>query len=1525
MKKRIISIMIVAAMLLGIMPTSVFAEDAATSGTCGENLTWVLDCDGVLTISGTGAMYDYVIGYEYAPWHENRANVTSVVIGVGVTSIGYAAFYFCSSLTNVTIPDSVTSIGDVAFKSCGRLTSVTIPNSVTFIGSQAFDNCQGLTDVTIGDNVTTIGSSAFYSCYNLTRVTIPSSVTFIGYHAFYNCRGLTDVTIGDSMTIRNGGCTIGGEAFSRCSNLTRVTIGNNVTTIGNEAFAFCSKLTRLSIGDNVTTIGDYAFYACDNLTSVTIPNNVTTIGCEVFGFCTKLSGVTIGDSVTTIARYMFYSCYDLTSVNIPNSVTIISDNAFNRCNLTDVYYGGSEKEWNKITIEDNNECLLNATIHYNSSGVIPQDADITVPSGKYCIYAVNSNGEPVPDATVSWNDTNSSTDASGKAYFDLLTAGEPVVTVSKDGYVTWTNANSDWTKSSDRFSKVILYTEAEGEYRLSTAQYSSSVAFSSPVDLLTRTKTLNLKNDGNLIGDLTNGEFYLSCTAGNPSGVDHYELWQASTQIENCTDGKFLQLSVKRFVKGGDCFIRVVTTDGEKVDTHINLEFVENSVNETTGFNLSTESLSIQVADDVPFVGGSELTCKLPFPNKWTTVVNEDKIQIGYNVKSVGGKSETEQMEEVKKYLSRLHNSPNVGFSKADRLKMKSFVQESNSAKFFKGGNLDVLGYVECDIGSHTGTGQIMAAFTIDAVKAEYNTIVWVIPVTVQFGVELGITGIGNIQYDWENATVTGGFDFEPSAELSAFGGIGASNLAGAGAYGSAKLDALARIIGTPSGWQKVDLTGELGIKAYLGYWEYKRAFAYNTWHLYTGNAVTKASILASGEAWNDGLNDISQYNPSDLSYLSNESAWQGENRVRMASAEASTDLKPLLEDTYRNAQPTMVAGSNELYAAFVRADADTGIRYLACTKFDGSSWQEPVQVNADALLDDAPTMCVDDNGTIWLAYARTTETGDDTLLTYAQNQEIVVGILNPDTLCFTEKVTYTGAGYVHMQQLAVINGQPVLAWIDGQLTDDENSILNPEIESINYAICSNGEWSNSNKLKDVTTGITDLTVGIDNGNYVVVYTSNQVLYGLAVDGDETILAENVTGRVRYGVLPCGESAAFIWNGENCLNDSAGKTITVEGITGEYAIIGNSVYYSMAIDNSANLMVKQYNPDTMTWSLPVQLTDEERYLENLSVAELNGNDYVLGMSTVASISEDAVEDTKNLVWSVVTPVNNLRLEEVEYDAEAAAGDDVTVTLTVTNAGTRTVNGFTVTVDDEEKAEVKDPLTPGDSTDVEISLSCPNGLTTYQLMVTNSSCEDYYPDDNTEEIKLGYADVAVAMEYHQIGTQKALLAVVTNEGVETASGGVVIYDANGKAVAESAFDSLESGATTVVQYELGQNFAGIQGGDVSAQVVVDQEELYTYNNSIVLHINEPVYQTMIQSVEKTGSIVETVVSCAKDVVATAYCASYDANGKMLKVDQQILAADSINQLSFLLDEGAQRVKIYVLGENSEPLCESVELN
>ena len=232
-----------------------------------------------------------------------------------VTSIGYYAFYNCTSLTSVTIPGSVTSIGEGAFGWCTSLTSITIPDSVTSIGGWAFQECTSLTSVTIGNSVTEIGEGAFYYCTSLTNITIPDSVTSIGDEAFGCCMNLTEFkgkfASEDSRCLIVNGKLI---AFAIGCGATEYTIPDSVTEIGNSAFALCYSLNNITIPDSVTTIGKAAFLTCTRLTSITIPDSVTELGLQAFYNCTSLTSVTIPGSVTSIGNLAFAECSSLTSV-----------------------------------------------------------------------------------------------------------------------------------------------------------------------------------------------------------------------------------------------------------------------------------------------------------------------------------------------------------------------------------------------------------------------------------------------------------------------------------------------------------------------------------------------------------------------------------------------------------------------------------------------------------------------------------------------------------------------------------------------------------------------------------------------------------------------------------------------------------------------------------------------------------------------------------------------------------------------------------------------------------------------------------------------------------------------------------------------------------------------------------------------------------------------------------------------------------------------------------------------------------
>lgn len=302
-------------------------------------------------------------------------------------------------ISSVTIPSSVNTLDDSAFANCTELTSVTIPSNVIYLKNGVFKGCTALTHVTIPDSVTDMGTWTFWDCTALTNVTIPDSVTKIGQYTFNGCTALAGVDIPNSVT------EIETNAFKNCTALTEVTIPGSVTKMGSSVFENCTALTRAVFRGGVTGIGSSTFRGCDSLTSVTIPESVTSIG-----------------------QAAFYNC--------PN--------------VTDVYYSGSEEQWNAIEIKMFNSPLARgsttrATFHYTgtpSQSAEPQQPAEPQQSAKVAYpstQSVDLDGEAVTFQCYALQEGSGMTNYIKLRDLALLLMGSPAqFQVGWDGQVTIT-------------------------------------------------------------------------------------------------------------------------------------------------------------------------------------------------------------------------------------------------------------------------------------------------------------------------------------------------------------------------------------------------------------------------------------------------------------------------------------------------------------------------------------------------------------------------------------------------------------------------------------------------------------------------------------------------------------------------------------------------------------------------------------------------------------------------------------------------------------------------------------------------------------------------------------------------------------------------------------------------------------------------------------------------------------------------------------------------------------------------------
>lgn len=1499
---RRLTALALALCMLAALTAEIFAADTVASGYCGsegdgKNLTWTLDSEGVLTISGLGKMKDYENDNKNrAPWYSSRKSLKKLVLKSGITSIGDYAFFDCSNLTgDLKIPSNVHSIGENAFGYCSGFNgSLTIENGVVEIKKYAFYHCKGFT-----------GS-----------LKIPNSVTYIGVYAFYDCAGFT----GDLI------------------------IGDGVTTIERGAFSGCYRFKgTLKIGNSVTSIGEGAFTSCRGFTgSLIIPDSVTSIGQQAFSFCAGLNGsLIIGNGVTKIQSWAFENCTGIKKVIIGSGVTSVSNESFIRCNSVSGFYlrGNAPTVYLNVTGVEG-PFLHGVPLYYipgttgwtdNSAydaaketwngyplrtwngNTIPEKADTILSKGWYSIQVVDEAGAPISGATVTRQSDTASTDNNGRASINLSASNDVVIRVSKTGYLDWTNENVDWQNGEI----VVLYPEGTGNLKLKAAKYGSR-------NLVTQTKIFSLQNGNDSIWwDGSSNPFNLTCIAMKPEDAKSYALYQGSQKIVESSTGVFEKIDVSKFTEGGGCFVRVTDADGKFADTNINLQFARNSVNENTEIMLKSSALSLKISDDIPYLGGTTLKFDLPLQAPVVFSCTEDKIQLGVNLKLNDKESKEKQTKE---YIEKIKELQKIGKLKNNKwplkrnvTQLKKYVQKNNKADFFKDKmDFTFCGYLEGDVGSKTISGYFLIIGESKLINIEHNFMMWIVPVTFQTNLNFYFEAGGGGSYCFDTKMWDLNIVFNPTFTLEGFIGAGCSKFVGLGIYGCADLATKINIIGTNSGLQSADLTGELAIKGYIGWVEAKRVFAHQTWHLYTANSV-KSHSLRSGAAW-DAAPEASAYAPSDLSYLAEESDWApaAVRTYAARAAQARTEYHPLLENTYRNAQPVMVSDGSALYAAFVRANETTGKRYVALTKFDGTSWSAPAAVDASAILDDAPQLCTDAAGNLWLAYARTTQEPGDSLVAYAQHQTIVVGTVNKDTLAFTAQKTYQSDNYMymHLPTLSCVNGTPVLAWAESAVTSEE-SVVNPTASAVYTAEYCGGAWLDARKAADAAA-VSSLCIGAQNGTPAVAYTADGKLYC-----GSQLLAENVTGRAVYGRLPGTTADSFIWNADGALHDEAGNTVPVEGLGRDFVIVGDSIYFNQSNGANANLAALHYDAVNDHWSAPILLIGDEQYLENLNAAELNGKTYALGMHTTVTITADDVDDTKDLVWTQILPVSDLKLSDVSFDADALVpGETLPVTFTVTNSGDHTVSSLTLTADGVSTAQ-DCQLLPGESGEFTVNITCPSEKRTVAFAVQESGQDDYTPEDNTAACTVGSADAEVELALLQIGSRKFLQAVVVNRGLEPASGSVLFTGPDGELLAERTFQNLTYGGTVIAEYEP-DSFAALYGEDVTATVRLQQDEPNMLNNTDSVPVL--LTSTEILSAQRGGSSVTAEIACMHDS-ARALCAFYDATGRLLRTVIQPLESGKINSLTFQIDSNAAQAKLFVLDAKNAPAApaRSIPLN
>lgn len=257
--RKFLAIVMVVAMCFSMFSTTAFATDSTiANGTAGEGVTWVLDSEGTLTISGEG---EIVVDWYAPPWEEYNDLIKTIVVEEGITEVPDSAFAYAENLVTVSVPSTVTHIGTIAFWSNYSLESINVAeenttykdiDGVLFTEDEktlvAYPANKSGAEYTIPANVTTIEESAFSFNISLESLTIPDTVTALGEYTFESSE-LDTIIVGNGITEIPRGC------FAR-SSVKTVVISDLVKAINYAAFWTATELETLIIGSGVETIAD---------------------------------------------------------------------------------------------------------------------------------------------------------------------------------------------------------------------------------------------------------------------------------------------------------------------------------------------------------------------------------------------------------------------------------------------------------------------------------------------------------------------------------------------------------------------------------------------------------------------------------------------------------------------------------------------------------------------------------------------------------------------------------------------------------------------------------------------------------------------------------------------------------------------------------------------------------------------------------------------------------------------------------------------------------------------------------------------------------------------------------------------------------------------------------------------------------------------------------------------------------------------------------------------------------------------